>query len=364
MNTENPRHKSFSSSKMQQLGISFPVIIAPMVGLSHVAFRELMAWYTPAGLKVLCFTEMLSTKRIPHENMKNTLQLRCYPNEDFFVPQLLGNDEKDISQSIAKLLPLNPWGFDINMGCPVSHILKHNWGVRLLGQPDYAAQVVSYAKKHSPKPVSVKLRGGTDESMDFCYLDKFTKTLEDAGVDWLTIHARPRAQGHKGLADWSIPAQLAQNRKIPVVANGDIQTSEDVIQIISDLKCDGAMLARAAVAKPWLVWQIAEDLGWQLPPTAHAQRNKAPRTPEEEGEEFAQAALFLLRSLKKHLHDDAEVLYRFAFFLATASKWYLFGHAFWKLSTQFKSYNEALEKVEYFAARFQNPSCKQRAVFL
>src|SRR5206468_3231088 len=101
-----------------------------------------------------------STRRIPNERLATTNELRSAPGERFFVPQLLGNEERFIAPSINRLMQLNPWGFDINMGCPVSHSLKHNWGVRLMGDIPYAASVVRMVKRHSPLPVSVKLRGG------------------------------------------------------------------------------------------------------------------------------------------------------------------------------------------------------------
>ncbi|MCX6124237.1 MAG: tRNA-dihydrouridine synthase family protein, partial [Proteobacteria bacterium] len=199
-------------TRMQSLGIDFPFMIAPMVGLSHVAFRELVRSYTPASINALCFTEMLSTRKLPSERLHDTNELRVADNERHFIPQLLGNEERFIAPSVQKLSLLYPWGFDINMGCPQSHILKHNWGVRLMGDPAYAAEVVRMVKRSTSLPVSVKLRGGADADVDLNYLLKFTDALEQAGLDWLTIHPRPKAAKHDGPANWSVVGEVAKSR--------------------------------------------------------------------------------------------------------------------------------------------------------
>lgn len=346
--------RHFEHSRLASLEIDFPFLIAPMVGLSHVAFRELIRAYTPPSVQYLAFTEMLSTRRIPDEKLETTNQLKTALGERNFVPQLLGNDEKYIRPSIAKLMQANPWGFDINMGCPVSHTLKHNWGVRLMGDKHYAADVVKVTKESSPVPVSVKLRGGTGDECDLNYLLEFTDELERAGVDWLTIHPRPRAQGHKGEANWELVSEVRKKRSIPVVANGNIQCAADAMSLLSDYKVDGAMIARAATARPWILWQIAEELGCSETPIGMEGR-KAPRGQEEEGREFTRACLKYLDFLVRYFNEEDFVLERFRFHTATASRWFMFGHAFWKLSTKAKTVEQLRASVEEFAERHENP---------
>ena len=188
------------STRLRQLRIDFPFLVAPMVGLSHVAFRELIRVYTPPSIDALIFTEMLSSRRLPSARLERAENLFVAENESYLVPQLLGNEERLIAPSIEKLLELRPWGIDINMGCPKNKTLSHNWGVLLLGDKNYAAEVVRVTKKNSPVPVSVKLRAGMGDKIDLNYLDEFTAALEEAGVDWMTIHCRPRKQKHPGLS--------------------------------------------------------------------------------------------------------------------------------------------------------------------
>lgn len=332
-------------------------MIAPMVGISHVAFRELIRSYTPQGVEALRFTEMLSTRKLPSERLHVTRELRVAPDERFFVPQLLGNEEKFIEPSIKKLMQLSPWGFDINMGCPQSHVLRHNWGVRLMGDIGYASDVVRMVKRHSQVPVSVKLRGGADKDVDETYLLDFTAALEEAGVDWLTIHARPRAAKHEGPANWNVVGRVALDRKIPVVANGDIQTAEDAINVVKDFGCGGAMIARAATARPWILWQIAEDLGLNTQPLGR-ESEKAPRSPREEAKEFYRAFSRLIDLVEQHFGEGDGIeeygLQKLRFYAATASKWFMFGHSFWKVTMKAKSFDEMRSGVLTYADNFEH----------
>src|SRR5262249_20737035 len=94
-----------------RLGIRFPFFVGPMVGVTHVAFRELIRAYPPPGLSPLLFTEMLSTRRLPSQDPYRDEILFSSPGERAFIPQLLGNEERFIAPSIEKLMRQGPWGF-------------------------------------------------------------------------------------------------------------------------------------------------------------------------------------------------------------------------------------------------------------
>ncbi len=340
-------------TRLAQLGLDFPLMVAPMVGLTHVAFRRLLRRYTPEGLNPLLFTEMLSTRRLPSERIDKVDELRVSSGESHFVPQLLGNEETFIAASIKKLLPLEPWGFDINMGCPAKQTLKHNWGVRLLGDADYAARVVEMTKRHSPLPVSVKMRCGQDKA-DELFLENFTARLESAGADWLTVHARTQAQKHKGEADWGLIGTLAPKRKIPLVVNGDVQTAADVLSIFRDHAIDGVMIGRAATARPWILWQVAHAFGYTKPPLAFPNQ-KPPEGPEAEGREFLIAMLAFIDYLEEHFALEDTRLRRLRFHVVNAHKWFVFGHAYYSRCMKSKSLHEARIMTEETLERFQFP---------
>lgn len=322
-----------------------------MVGLSHVAFRELIRAYTPAEITPLIFTEMLSSRRLPSERLHLAENLFTAENERGLVPQLLGNEERFIAPSLEKLQELNPWGIDINMGCPKKKNLSHNWGVLLLGDKKYAGEVVRVTKKHSKVPVSAKLRAGLGEKTDFDFLDGFTLELEESGVDWMTVHCRARGQKHHGKADWEIVKKLAQKRKVPIVGNGDIQTSQDAIQLVNE-GVDGAMIARAATARPWIFWQIAEDLGYQGPARGRG-LERAPRTPQEEGKEYFVALERFTFLNRKFFGESPESLQRLKFYIGVSAPWLSFGHHFWKTLYSVSDFSVAEQKIRDYANHYQ-----------
>lgn len=339
-------------SRLNHLGVNFPFMVAPMVGLSHVAFRELIRSYTPQEICPLIFTEMLSSRRLPSERLELAENLFVSENEQGLIPQILGNEERFIAPSLAKLEELHPWGIDINMGCPKKKNLTHNWGVLLLGDKNYAAEVVRVTKKYSKIPVSVKLRAGLGDGIDLNYLDAFTGALEEAGADWLTIHCRPSNQKHHGQAKWEVLSFIAEKRQIPVVANGDVQTAEDALSLMNQFKVDGAMVARAATARPWILWQIAYLLECQSPARARA-LEKPPLTPEEEGKEYFQALLRFAFLLEKYFGKTSASLQRLKFYIGVSSPWLPFGHHFWKTIYALSDFEKAVEAIQFYSE--QNP---------
>lgn len=348
-----PLRPFFAESRLTKFGLNFPFMIGPMVGLTHVAMRELIRRYTPEGLDALFFTEMLSSLRLPSERLDYADELKIAPGETGLVPQLLANDEWYIQRSLRKLDGIRPWGIDINMGCPVKKTLRHNWGVRLLGDPLYAAQVVSITKKHSTIPVSVKMRCGLKEA-DLSYICNFTDKLEEAGLDWLTIHARPKSQKHGGKAHWQLVADVRQRRSIPVVVNGDIQTAEDAISLATDCGIDGVMIGRAATARPWILWQIAEKLGYPAKPKAFPDQS-APSSPEEEGAFYLDALIHFIDLLEQYFSNEAKRNKRFKFYLIQSHKWFFYGHSLYSRCMKCQSLGEIREMIMDYKERVDFP---------
>ncbi len=301
--------------------INFPLIFAPMAGLSHVATRQLVRSYLPGGASTVLFTEMLSTRLLPREIVGETPQTRTAPGEDNLIPQLLGNEAQLIAQSLANLKVMQPAGIDINMGCPVSKVLKHNWGVALMGDIRYAEQVIRSTRSFTALPLSVKLRTGLKD--DPGYLIEFVRMLEESGADWVTVHPRFQSQWRRGLANWDYIAKVREKVHIPVVGNGDIQEASDVLGRMRETNCDGIMVARAVTARPWIFWQVGEAWGW--PPPAGREGESAPHTPEEEGREYYRALLFFCDQLECHFAAE-EQMPRLKLFLAWGHKWLFFGH--------------------------------------
>ncbi len=311
-----------------------------MVGISHVAFRELIRHYTPPELEPRLFTEMISSRRLPGEQVGEVDHLKMSVGENGLIPQLLCNEEPFIAESMKKLRWMHPWGIDINMGCPATQTLKHNWGVQLMHDKRKAADVVRWAKRHTDRPISVKLRAALGREFDEKYLLEFTESLEEAGADWLTVHCRAQDQGHHGYARWDLVQAVAEARGIPVVANGDVHTWEDALFVKREHAVDGVMIARAATARPWILWQIAYQLN--LTPSV------PPLTREEEGREYFAAMLRLCCLIRDYFGDTPESLRKILFYLTHSSRWLLFGHGFLVEVKRRKSLDEIIDFINAY----------------
>ncbi len=336
--------------------LNYPLCLAPMVGLTHVALRRVIAEYLPKNATTHWPTEMLNTRRIPGENLKTTPETLRRADENNLVPQILGNEEIPIQKSVLRLV--NEWGasgIDINMGCPVQKALKHNYGVSLMGDIDYAARVVEITKKHSSVPVSVKLRAvGSEKSIP--ELINFVQQLINAGADWITLHPRTAEQKRKGVADWNQITELKKNVSVPIIGNGDIQTADDVLKMLELTKADKVMAGRALAARPWMMWQLGEKLNFETP--AAFANKKAPATPEEEGVEYG---LMLLRFIdyceeafmQEAGASEALTLRKIQFYVRTTHVWLEFGHHLMAKMSHPKNLIEMRKVVTEFFAQEQ-----------
>lgn len=234
--------------------VNFPVCLAPMVGLSHVALRQVLRAYLPEGAVTIWPTEMLNSRRLPSEDLRRVPEAARGIEERELVPQLLANEEKFIAPSVAKLTDWGAEGIDINMGCPVKKALSHNYGVALMGDPEYAAQVVATTVGVSTLPVSVKLRGGNrEQQLEKDFLLRFVTGLVDAGASWITLHPRTSEQMRRGSANWSQIRDLKERLSIPVIGNGDVQVWQDALRMRQETNCDSVMVGRGLAARPWML---------------------------------------------------------------------------------------------------------------
>lgn len=329
--------------------VNFPLCLAPMVGLSHVAFRLMLREYLPKDAVTLWPTEMLNSRRIPNENLRTTPETLRSEIETDLVPQILGNEEKPIRDSARRLE--EEWGaagIDINMGCPVKKALSHNYGVALMGDANYAAEVVRMTATSTRLPVSVKLRAGHQNDLE--YLLRFTKGLEQAGAQWITLHPRTTEQKRRGSADWSQIREVRENLSIPVIGNGDVQVVDDAIAMQEATGCDAVMVGRALTARPWLLWQMGERLGFQAP--LGRENQKAPQTREEEGAEYGRSLLRLADLMETYYPGDLGMR-KFRFYVRTGGPWLEFGHDLYARSTKAKNFHELRQTLADFFAQPQ-----------
>ncbi len=219
------------------------VFLAPMAGVSDVAFRELCRMFG-AGLTP---TEMISVKGLYYNSKNSQKMLEISPLEKPSVVQLFGH-EPEVFRKVFESGILDKFDIiDLNMGCPAPKIWKNGDGSALLKNIDLAREIVETCVKFSGKPVMVKFRKGFGENDDI--LVKFAKMCEQAGASAITVHPRTTFQGYSGKIDVEDIAKVKRAVKIPVVGNGDVRSYEDFLRM-KQTGCDAVMIGRGAVGHP------------------------------------------------------------------------------------------------------------------
>jgi nifR3 family TIM-barrel protein len=241
--------------QIRNLRIGPPLLLAPMVSLSHSALRQISLDFGGVGL---LSTEMLSAKRLPSESPARSPYLIRSARETPLSYQLLTSAPGEISRAIDKLHALQADAIDLNMGCPVATVGRFGAGVRLMEHPDVVRQIVSEARKRTPLPLTAKIRLGTE--LNDGKLTSFCAMLQEEGIDMLSVHARLKHESFSRNPRWEQIALLKEKLTIPVIANGGIFTVDDAEECLRRSRADGLMLGRGAVERPWLFAELARKV--------------------------------------------------------------------------------------------------------
>ena len=238
------------------------VLQSPLAGVSDRIFRALVRRWAPDAL---LFTEMVNATSLELGFGLQKVEELAEEIGPIGV-QLFDYRPAAMAEAAKRAEAAGAFLIDINMGCPVKKIAKKGGGSGLIRDPELAARIVDTVAAAVAIPVTVKTRlgwcGSDADPVSWC------RQLESAGAQLLTLHGRSREQGFKGRADWGAIAAVKRALKIPLIANGDINTPEDALRCLAQTGADGVMVGRGTMGAPWLVGQLDAALGGRpIPPT-------------------------------------------------------------------------------------------------
>lgn len=240
--------------------IENPLILGPMAGVTDWAFRNICA-NLGADITV---TEMVSSRALVYRDKKSESLLRK-TDTGICGAQIFGNDPGIMAEAAVRALEISNCDFiDINMGCPMPKIANSGDGCGLMRTPELAGEIVNAVVKVVSVPVTVKCRLGWDKGS--INVLEFTERMEDNGAAMLTVHGRTRSMLYSGVADWNMIKKVKQARRIPVVANGDIDGADKAVRCQKWTGADGLMIGRATFGNPWIFTQAKAALNSRLIP--------------------------------------------------------------------------------------------------
>jgi nifR3 family TIM-barrel protein len=254
--------------RLGRFTIGSPVVLAPMAGITNRAFRRLCRQYGAEGLAAggasgatsLYVSEMITSRALVERTPISMRLIEHDPDEHPRSVQLYGVDPATVGAAVRLLVTEDRADhIDLNFGCPVPKVTRKGGGAALPWKLDLFRGIVSAAVREAAPydvPVTVKMRVGIDS--DHITFLEAGRIAEGEGAAAVALHARTAAQAYSGQADWSRIAELKQAvTSIPVLGNGDIWSAEDAVRMVRETGCDGVVVGRGCLGRPWLFTDLA-----------------------------------------------------------------------------------------------------------
>lgn len=243
------------SSPENSWSFDAPTALAPMEGVSHPTFRQIVAELGGVGL--LC-TEFVRISRAPlaASTLRSAVvKAEVDGQERPLSVQVMGNEAAKMAEAARLVAETGADVVDINLGCPMPRVVRKGVGAAMLKDPALLRDVVGAMREAVPGTLSAKIRAGFD---DADVVVRNAEILQGVGVDFIAVHPRRRCDFYEGVADWRIIGTLKRELSIPVVGNGDVWYAADVARMQAETGCDAVMIGRPAMRNPWIFEQAAD----------------------------------------------------------------------------------------------------------
>ncbi len=276
--------------------LAAPVVLAPMAGVTNAAFRSICRQHAPGLVYV---NEMVMAAAIVHRNDKTMRMMSFAPDENPRSLQIYGSDPAQLGHAVSIVCEEGLVDHvDLNFGCPAAKVTRKGGGAAVPARPALLRAIFRAAVKAAEPfgiPVTAKFRMGLDDAFR---TDRDAALIcADEGAAWVAMHARTVEQHYSGDARWGAITQLKQlvvdaGHNIPVLGNGDIWEAQDALNMMNQTGCDGVVIGRGCLGRPWLLSDLVDAFAGREVP--------APRTLGE----VADGMLSHARALVEHYSAD------------------------------------------------------------
>lgn len=250
--------------------INTNIFLAPLAGCSDLAFRLICREH---GAK-FCFFEMIDANSLIYSRIRSLRLVKTTKEDSPIAGQLLGRDPQILLEAARILIDLVNISFlDINCACPVRKVVKKKCGAYLTNEPETLSKIIKKLADNLPVPITAKIRIG--------YLDKdknktieLVKACEDSGLSALFVHGRTKTQGYSGEVDYNLIRTVKESVSIPVFGSGNILSPELAKKMFDETDCDGILVARGALGRPWMLKDIEDYLEGKTAPLISMEKRK------------------------------------------------------------------------------------------